>query len=44
LDFGNTASLREAIAELFGELNRDCRSDLTIRFRDPLSKKLLKVA
>jgi len=42
-DFGDTSSLRQAIAEVFDELNSNPQSDLTLRFRDPLSKKLLKV-
>jgi transposase len=43
-DFSNTSSLRQAIAEVFDELNSNLESDLTLRFRDPLSKNLLKVA
>ena len=43
-DFGNVATLRQAIAEVFDEVNSNSQSDLTLRFRDPLSKDLLKVA
>ena len=43
-DFGNTSSLRQAIAEVLDELNSNPESDLTLRFRDPLSKNILKVA
>ena len=43
-DFGDSSSLRQAIAEVFDELNSNPQSDLTLRFRDPLSKNLLKVA
>jgi len=43
-DFGDTGSLRQAIAEVFDELNSNPESDLALRFRDPLSKNLLKVA
>jgi transposase len=43
-DFGDSNSLRQAIAEVFEELNSNPESDLTLRFRDPLSKILLKVA
>ena len=43
-DFGDTSSLRQAIAEVLDELNSNPESDLTLRFRDPLSKNLLKVA
>ena len=43
-DFGDSSSLRQAIAEVFDELNSNPESDLTLRFRDPLSKNLLKVA
>jgi putative transposase len=43
-DFSDTGSLRQAITEVFVELNSNPQSDLTLRFRDPLSKKLLKVA
>ena len=37
-DFGNASSLRQAIAEVFDELNSNPQSDLTLRLRDPLSK------
>jgi hypothetical protein len=43
-DFSDTGSLRQAITEVLVGLNSDPQSDLTLRFRDPLSKKLLKVA
>jgi hypothetical protein len=43
-DFGDTGSLRQAMAEVFDKLNSSQESDLTLRFRDPLSKYLLKVA
>ena len=44
VDFGDSSSLRQAIAKVFDELNSNPQSDLTLRFRDPLSKNLLKVA
>lgn len=43
-DFEDTGSLHQAIAEVFDELNSNPQSDLTFRFRDTLSKNLLKVA
>jgi transposase len=43
-DFGDSNSLRQAITKVFDELNSNPESDLTLRFRDPLSKNLLKVA
>ena len=43
-DFGGVATLREAIVEVFDELNASTDTDLTLRFRDPLSKHLLQVA
>lgn len=43
-DFGNKDSLRQAITEVFDELNRSSKSDLTLHFRDPLSKNIVKVA
>ena len=43
-DFGQTATLREAIVEVFEELNASTETDLTLRFRDPLSKHLGRVA
>ena len=43
-DFGDVANLRQAIAEVFDEINSNSGSDLNLRFRDPLSKDLLKVA
>jgi transposase len=42
--FGDAHSLRQAIAEVFETLNCDMKDELTLRFRDPLSKHLLKVA
>ena len=43
-DFGDVLNLRQAIAEVFDEINSNSGSDLTLRFSDPLSKDLLKVA
>ena len=43
-DFGNVATLKEAIVKVFGELNNDDKSDLSLKYRDPLSKDLLRVA
>jgi transposase len=43
-DFGNTKNLRQAIHEVFQQLNREPQNDLNLRYRDPLSKNLLKVA
>ena len=43
-NFGDSNSLRQAITEVFNELTSNPESDLTLRFRDPLSKNLLKVA
>jgi transposase len=43
-DFGNVTNLRQAIAEVFDEINSNVQNDLTLRFRDPLSKDLFKVA
>lgn len=43
-DFGQAATLREAIVEVFEELNAATETELTLSFRDPLSKNLLKVA
>ena len=43
-DFGDVLNLRQAITEVFDEINSNSGSDLTLRFRDPLSKDLLKVA
>ncbi len=37
-------SLRQAIAEVFDALNSNPESDLTLRFRAPLSKNLLNLA
>jgi len=43
-DFGDVANLRQAIGKVFDEINSNVQSNLTLRFRDPLSKDLLKVA
>jgi transposase len=43
-DFGKVCQLRDAIVKTFTELNRGMKHDLTIHFRDPLSKNLLRVA
>jgi len=43
-DFGDAGSLRQAVTEVFDELNSDPKTDLNLRFRDPLSKNILKVA
>lgn len=43
-DFGDVANLRQAIGEVFDEINSNVQSDLILRFCDPLSKDLLKVA
>ena len=43
-DFGQAATLREAIVEVFEELNALTDTELTLRFRDPLSKNLPQVA
>ena len=43
-DFGQAATLREAIIGTFEELNASTETELTLRFRDPLSKHLLQVA
>ena len=43
-DFGDSSSLRQAIVEVFDELNSNPQSDLTLRFRDPLSRNLLEVS
>jgi len=43
-DFGQAATLREAIVGAFEELNASTETELTLRFRDPLSKYLLQVA
>jgi len=42
--FGDSESLCQAITEVFDKLNSETKSDLTFRFRDPISKNLLKVA
>ena len=43
-DFGDAGSLRQAISEPFDESNKDPENDLALRFREPSSKHLLKVA
>ena len=43
-DFGNTETLREAIVKVFEELNNNASDDLSICFRDPLTKILLQIA
>ena len=43
-DCGQAATLREAIVGAFEELNASTETELTLRFRDPLSKYLLQVA
>lgn len=43
-DFGQVETLREAIGQVFDDLNSQQQDDLNLRFRDPLSKNLLKVA
>jgi transposase len=42
--FGDADSLRQAITEVFDKLNSEAKSDLALKFRDPISKNLLKVA
>jgi transposase len=43
-DFGEVASLREAVDGVFEDLNRSEDHDLSLRFRDPLAKPLLEAA
>lgn len=43
-DFGNANNMCDAIVEAFDELNATDHSALRLRFRDPLSKILLRVA
>lgn len=43
-DFGQVTSLRQAIVEVFEELNNADEGDLTLRFRDPLPKHLVHAA
>ena len=43
-DFGGAESLRSAIRDVFEELNKGTDDLLSLRFRDPLSKKLLQAA
>jgi transposase len=42
--FGDAETLRQAISEVFNKLNSESGGDLSLRFRDPISKNLLKVA
>jgi transposase len=42
--FGDAETLRQAISEVFNKLNSEIGGDLNLRFRDPISKNLLKVA
>jgi transposase len=42
--FGDAETLRQAISEVFNKLNSESGGDLSLRFRDPISKYLLKVA
>jgi transposase len=37
-DFGHVTNLRQAISEVFDEINTNVQSALTLRFRDPLCK------
>jgi putative transposase len=43
-DFGCAQTLRDAIREVFEELNHNKDDVLSLRFRDPISKKLLHAA
>ena len=43
-DLGHVTNRRQAIAEVFDEINSNSQSDLTLRLGDPLSKDVLKVA
>ena len=43
-DFGHVNNLREAVTQVFEELNSGTEDELHLRFRDPLSKNLLQVA
>ena len=42
-DFGQIETLREAIRQVLDDLNSQHQDDLSLCFRDPLSKKILKV-
>ncbi len=43
-DFGAVENLRDAIARVFDELNRSDDHELSLRYRDPLAKNLLRAA
>jgi transposase len=43
-DFGTVENLRNAIHTVVAEFKEDTDDDLTICFRDPISKNLLQVA
>ena len=43
-DFGTVDNLRDAIHNVVEEFNRDTNNDLSITFRDPISKELLEAA
>jgi transposase len=43
-EFGTVDNLRDAVAKVFDELNRPDNHELTLSFRDPLSKNLLQAA
>ena len=42
--FGNVDNLRDAVANVFDELNRSDNHELALSFRDPLAKDLLRAA
>jgi transposase len=42
--FGDVTNLKEAIVRVFEELNSDTCHELSLRFRDPLSKNFRRVA
>jgi hypothetical protein len=42
--FRHVINLRQAITEIYDEVNGNVQSDLILRFNDPLSKDILKVA
>ncbi len=42
--FGNVDNLRDAVANVFDELNRSDSHELALSFRDPLAKDLLRAA
>lgn len=43
-DFGGVSSLREAVKKVFEDLNNSDDDILSLKYRDPLTKKLLQVA